>query len=79
AVYLSTIVVGSIAGGLLFDDLLGHHATTAASHSTHGHGWAATVCGVVLLGLFARHAVLDARERFLAWYSGAAESQSHVH
>lgn len=60
AVYLTTIIGGSIAFGLAFDFLL--DATPAAVHAHHEHAtWWALVSAIVLLALMAYHALTELR------------------
>jgi uncharacterized membrane protein YraQ (UPF0718 family)/copper chaperone CopZ len=60
AIYLATIVVGSIVGGLLFQSII---AGTALDVHAHHHTWygPAAASAVVLLGLFAWYAADELR------------------
>jgi uncharacterized membrane protein YraQ (UPF0718 family)/copper chaperone CopZ len=71
-VYLSTIVIGSIAFGLTFDWVL----TATAAEMMHEHGAPhlfEQICGVLLLLLLARFAVQDIWERVRPGISDDAE------
>lgn len=59
AIYLTTVVVGSVTLGLAFDALWGATATAAVAH--HHHAWWAQVSAVALVGLIAWFAALDLR------------------
>lgn len=58
AIYLGTVIVGSVGLGLAFDAVWGT-TTARAVHDHHSGGWA-EVAAVVLLGLIAFFAVRDA-------------------
>lgn len=62
-VYLSVIVVGSIAFGLLFDGVLGPQVATGAHHHEHTTWWA-VASSVVLVALITWFAASDLRARF---------------
>ncbi|NLF69157.1 MAG: hypothetical protein GX575_08875 [Candidatus Anammoximicrobium sp.] len=79
AVYLGTIVAGSILGAVAFETLLSNtvpHSTTA-----HEHGlppWWAQASGLLLLGLFASFAIADARHWWRRRTAGTATPQSEL-
>jgi uncharacterized membrane protein YraQ (UPF0718 family)/copper chaperone CopZ len=58
AIYLSTIVAGSVGLGLLFESVIGGGGAHAHAHGDHGTWWA-TASAVVLLGAIAVFAVQD--------------------
>lgn len=64
AVYLATIVVGSVAGGLLFDAWFGETLTPAFVHAHAGHehtaAWWQTACAIALILWLLRCAWRDA-------------------
>lgn len=64
AVYLATIVVGSVLGGLAFEAIADtSRLQLAADQGGHDHGaahpWWAVACGLVLVGLLVRYAIED--------------------
>ena len=60
AVYLSTIIVGSVAFGLAFDFLL--ESAPIAAHAHHEHAtWWALVSAIVLIALMGYHAANELR------------------
>ena len=59
AIYLGTVVLGSVGLGLAFDAAWG--ATTVAAVHHHSHAWWAQVSAVVLLGLLGWFAIDDLR------------------
>ncbi|MEZ6061058.1 MAG: permease [Planctomycetaceae bacterium] len=60
AVYLATIVVGSIAAGLAFESVVDTGAVISAMHD-HSTGWLRIACAVLLLGLLLVAAAQDIR------------------
>ncbi len=61
AIYLTTIIVGSVAFGLVFEGLVGGSVSAAVTEHAHATWWAQGAA-VVLLGLLARFAWQDARD-----------------
>ncbi len=59
AVYVSTLVIGSMLGGLAFDWIIGTSSAREAVHVHDQPGWFSRACGVLLLGLFAWFAWQD--------------------
>jgi len=79
AVYLGTIIAGSVLGAVTFEALLssaGVHAT--AAHEHHVHPWWAQASGLALLGLFAWFAVTDGRSWWRRRAAGTAASQAEL-
>lgn len=66
SVYLTTIVVGSIAGGLLFEGIYGASASesVAVHHHMHGAPWWAHATATLLVAWMFRCAWVDARRRW---------------
>jgi uncharacterized membrane protein YraQ (UPF0718 family)/copper chaperone CopZ len=60
AIYLATIVVGSLSAGLMFDFLLAPTAVSAG-HIHASHGWWTVTSAILLLGLMAWFAFDDVR------------------
>ncbi len=59
-VYLTTIIVGSIGAGMLFDSVLAGSTATSSHHGEHGSWWAVG-SAAVLSGMLVTFAVADAR------------------
>jgi uncharacterized membrane protein YraQ (UPF0718 family)/copper chaperone CopZ len=62
-IYLGTIIIGSLAAGLLFDFLL-EGTVSSAAHLHEEGAWWAVASAIVLLGLLAWFFVEDARKLF---------------
>lgn len=77
AVYLGTIIIGSIGFGLGFDFLLGATATHAVAHDGH-HSWWAVASAIVLLALLTWFAVDDAKTWWRRRSAGTAQSATIV-
>jgi copper chaperone CopZ len=76
AIYLGTIIVGSMLGAIAFDTLLSGIATqTAPAHQHETHSWWAQASGLVLLALFAWFAVADAHRWWRRRRAGTAAPQ----
>lgn len=58
AIYVTTIVTGSLAAGLLFNQVLSP-AVEFPAHHVHGASWWRVLCGIVLLALILRFISLD--------------------
>ncbi len=52
-VYLATLIVGSMLGGLVFDGVIGPAGENPVPHIHEHMSWFSRVCGALLLGLFA--------------------------
>ncbi len=68
-VYLSTIVLGSIGFGLLYEQVFGALSATASGAHQHATWWG-TASAVLLVGLLAWFALEDARAHFATWQAG---------
>ena len=67
AIYLSTIIVGSVAFGIAFERLVGPMATQHV-HNHHDHTtWWAMAAALVLLALFALFIFEEARATWARW------------
>lgn len=76
AVYLGTIIAGSVLGAVAFEALLsGTVPQAAAAHEHHMHPWWARASGLVLLGLSAWFAAADARNWWRRRAAGIAAPQ----
>ncbi len=76
AVYLGTIIVGSVLGAVAFDVFLsGLAAQTVAVHHHETHPWWAHASGLILVGLFAWFAVADVRRWWQRRMSGTTRPQ----
>ena len=75
ALYLGTIIAGSVLGAVVFDTIMPVAALQAPVHEHHVHAWWAQASGLVLLGLFAWFAVADARRWWRQRGSGSAAPQ----
>lgn len=76
AIYLGTIIAGSVLGAVAYDAVLSGMATrTAAAHHHQTHPWWTQASGLVLLGLFAWFAVADVRGWWRRRMSGTTGSQ----
>jgi len=69
AIYLSTIIAGSIGFGLAFDFLLETGTTAAMAHHEHATWWA-MASAVVLLALLGGFALRDTRRGLRGWLAG---------
>ncbi len=69
AVYLGTIVVGSLAFAMLFDQLVPNAAATVHDHGHDHTAWWATGSAVALAGLFGWFAVDDLRRVSRRWFA----------
>lgn len=80
AVYLGTILAGSMLGAVAFESLLsGIAAPTAAGHAHHEtHPWWAVGSGWILLALFAWFALADLRRWWQHRRAAEAESQGEL-
>ena len=80
AVYLGTIIAGSVLGAVAFEAFLPGMTVQAAAHCHEVQPWWAQACGWVLLGLFACFAVADVRRwwRRRAAYASAPQSEVRV-
>lgn len=56
--YLLTMIVGSIAAGLLFDSFLPSQAVQALTHHHHSH-WFSTLCSCIVIGMVTWFALED--------------------
>ena len=72
ALYLATIIIGSVAFGLLFTWLLAGVGKQALLHE-HGHPWWSIASAVVLLGLTAHFALNELHRRLTAGGQSAGE------
>jgi hypothetical protein len=71
AIYLGTIIAGSVLGAMAFDALLSSSVIRAtAAHDHHTYPWWAVLSGLVLLALFAWFAVTDATRGWRGRQSG---------
>jgi uncharacterized membrane protein YraQ (UPF0718 family)/copper chaperone CopZ len=77
AVYLSTIILGSIGFGLMFDSLLDTTAK-AAVHDHHGATWWATGSAVVLLALLAWFAFQDGAQMINKLFGSKSPSSAQT-
>ena len=76
AIYLGTIIAGSVLGAVAYEAFLsGMAAPTAAAHHHETHPWWAQASGLILLGLFAWFAVADVRRWWQRRMSGTKGSQ----
>lgn len=71
AIYLATIIVGSLGFGLAFDFLLGAQSASHAAHE-HGAAWWQVALSVLLLGMMAWFAADDLRR----WWRRRAAARS---
>lgn len=79
AVYLGTIVVGSVLGAVAFETFLaGTVLHAAAAHEHCAHAWWAQASGLVLSGLFVWFAVADARGWWRRPAAGTAAPQPEL-
>ncbi|MDP7038895.1 MAG: permease [Myxococcota bacterium] len=76
-IYLSTIILGSLACGLLFDFVLSAQATNMTHSHTHSTWWA-QASAWILLGLFACFALGDIK-RLLRKQKSFEEDPENVH
>jgi uncharacterized membrane protein YraQ (UPF0718 family)/copper chaperone CopZ len=77
AVYLGTIIAGSLAAAFVFDFVL----PTATAALTHVHGedrWWAVASAIVLLGLMAWFAVDDLRKVSRRWFARRTGDQQQI-
>lgn len=63
AIYLSTIVLGSLAAGLFFNQVLSP-VVELPDHHVHGASWWRITCGVVLLAMILRFILQDVQRQF---------------
>ncbi len=76
AVYLVTIIAGSVLGAIAFDAFLSSTVLQATvAHDHHGHPWWAQASGWALLGLFAWFAAADAQRWWRRRVSNVAAPQ----
>ena len=76
AIYLGTIIAGSVLGAVAYEAFLtGMAAQTAAAHHHETQPWSAQASGLILLGLFAWFAVADVRRWWQRRRSGKKGSQ----
>ncbi|MCU0872034.1 MAG: permease [Pirellulaceae bacterium] len=76
AIYLGTIIAGSVLGAVAYEAFLtGMAAQTAAAHHHETHPWWAQASGLLLLGLFTWFAVADVRRWWQRRISGTKRSQ----
>jgi uncharacterized membrane protein YraQ (UPF0718 family)/copper chaperone CopZ len=76
AIYLGTIIAGSVLGAVAYEAFLsGMTAQTAAAHHHETHPWWAQASGLILLGLFAWFAVADVRRWWQRRMSKTKRSQ----
>jgi uncharacterized protein len=73
AVYLTTIIVGSIAFGVLLNLLVTPAAATSPAMTHEHHGWWPAACAAALLALLAWFAWQDVSARFRSRTTTAAE------
>ncbi|TPV94723.1 MAG: hypothetical protein B7733_13830 [Myxococcales bacterium FL481] len=78
AVYLGTIVVGSVGLGLAFDSLLANPTAAAVGHSHHT-GAVAWAAAAVLVGLLGWFAVADLRHWIGTWRRDSTRDALTVH
>lgn len=78
AVYLGTIIAGSVLGAVAFEAFLPGMTVQAAAHCHEVQPWWAQACGWVLLGMFACFAVADARRWWRRRAANAPAPQSEV-
>ena len=69
AIYLSTIIAGSVGFGLAFDFLLETGPATAMTHHEHATWWA-VASAALLVGLLGWFALRDSRRGVRSWLAG---------
>ncbi len=73
ALYLITMIVGSIAAGLLFDSVLPVHVVRDMTHHHHT-SWPSLICAVILGGMIVRFAATDLKR----WHHRKSASISNL-
>ena len=77
ALYLGTLVVGSVGLGLAYEPLLGDLVALQTGQHAHTAWWAAA-SAVLLLGAFAVFAVQDAQSAVRRWQAGRTRAETQT-